>query len=83
MAEKMEQDLMYQKILWMKEDIKQATKAKQDELKQLREARRVREVFRFFFQNIFSLISFLLKQTKINVWDIVRRIFFDNFSINS
>ena len=63
----MEQDLMYQKILWMKEDIKQATKAKQDELKQLREARRVREVFRFFFQNIFSLISFLLKQTKINV----------------
>ena len=67
MAEKMEQDLMYQKILWMKEDIKQATKAKQDELKQLREARRVREVFRFFFQNIFSLISFLLKQTKINV----------------
>ena len=83
MAEKMEQDLMYQKILWMKEDIKQATKAKQDELKQLREARRVREVFRFFFQNIFSLISFLLKQTKINVWDIVRRIFSDNFSINS
>ena len=67
MAEKMEQDLMYQNILWMKEDIKQATKAKQDELKQLREARRVREVFRFFFQNIFSLISFLLKQTKTNV----------------
>jgi len=43
MAEKMEQDLMYQKILWMTEDIKQATKAKQDELKQLREARRVWE----------------------------------------
>ena len=53
MAEKMEQDLMYQKILWMKEDIKQATKAKQDELKQLREARRVREVFRFFFKIFF------------------------------
>lgn len=43
MAEKMEQDLMYQEILWKTEDIKQATKAKQDELKQLREARRIRE----------------------------------------
>ena len=83
MAEKMEQDLMYQKILWMTEDIKQATKAKQDELKQLREARRVWEVFRFFFKIFFHWFFLLLKQTKINVWDIVRRIFSDNFSINS
>ena len=55
----MEQDLMLKEILWKTEDIKEATKAKQDELAELREIRRLRVVG--FFQNIFSLISFLLK----------------------
>ena len=66
----METDLMLKEINWKTEDIKAATKAKSDELAQLKEARRLREVFRLF-QNIFSLISFFLKQTKINVYDIV------------
>ena len=56
---------MLKEILWKTEDIKEATKAKQDELEELREARRLREVD--FFQKKKSLISFLLKYTKINV----------------
>ena len=35
---------MLKEILWKTEDIKEATKAKQDELEELREARRLREV---------------------------------------
>jgi len=42
MATKMEQDLMLQEINWKTEDIKAATLAKQEELKQLQEARRLR-----------------------------------------
>jgi len=42
LATKMEQDLMLQEINWKTEDIKAATLAKQEELKQLQEARRLR-----------------------------------------
>jgi len=38
----MEQDLMLQEINWKTEDIKAATLAKQEELVQLKEARRLR-----------------------------------------
>jgi len=44
MATKMEQDLMLQEINWKTEDIKAATLAKQEELVQLKEARRLRMV---------------------------------------
>ena len=44
----------FKEINWKTEDIKEATRAKQEELAQLREAKRLREVS----QNIFSLISF-------------------------
>lgn len=42
-ATQMEQDLMLKEINWKTEDIKAATKAKQEELVQLKEARRLRE----------------------------------------
>ena len=40
----------FKEINWKTEDIKAATMAKQEELAQLREARRLQEVFRLFFQ---------------------------------
>ena len=49
----MEQDLMLKEINWKTEDIKAATVAKQDELAQLKEARRLREVFRLFSKYFF------------------------------
>jgi hypothetical protein len=42
-ATQMEQDLMLKEINWKTEDIKAATMAKQEELAQLREARRLQE----------------------------------------
>jgi len=42
-ATRMEQDLMLAEINWKTEDIKEATRAKIEELAQLREAKRLRE----------------------------------------
>ena len=58
----METDLMLKEINWKTEDIKAATKAKSDELAQLKEASRLREVFRLFSKYFF--IDFFF--TKIN-----------------
>jgi len=42
-ATRIEQDLLLKEIQWKTDDIKEATKAKQDELAELRESRRLRE----------------------------------------
>ena len=51
----METDLMLKEINWKTEDIKAATRAKQDELAQLKEVHRLREVFRLFSKYIFEI----------------------------
>ena len=44
----------FKEINWKTEDIKAATLAKQEELKQLQEARRLRMVFRLFSKYFFT-----------------------------
>ena len=60
----METDLMLKEINWKTEDIKAATMAKSDELAQLKEARRLREVFRLFSKYFF--LDFFFTKTNQN-----------------